>query len=140
MTGVQTCALPDLINNEPKQFKIVRHGKVLLGLTHGDKGKRQDYPLFLATEYSKDFGETLFREVHTGHIHQTQTQEWHGVRVRILPSLSPADAWHAENGFTGQQRNAEAYVWNNKEGLIAMFFFNDDAQPEITTKRILKEG
>jgi len=128
------------IRNEPTAFKTVRFGKVLLGFCHGDKGKREDYPLLLATERSKDFGETLFREVHTGHNHQTKTQEWHGVRVRILPSLSPPDAWHAENGFMGQQRNAEAFVWNSNEGLITMFFHNDDSQPEINTKRIITEG
>ena len=132
---------PDvLIDNAPTYRKYVRFGNVLLMLTHGDKGKREDYPLLMATERSKDFGETKFREIHTGHIHQTKLQERHGVRVRILPSLSPPNAWHSENGFVEQQRNAEAYVWNTNEGLIAQFFHNDDAYPEITTDRILKEG
>jgi predicted phosphodiesterase len=128
------------VNNDPTSRKYIRHGKVLLMFTHGDKGKRDDYPLLMATERSKDFGETLFREIHTGHIHQTKLQEFHGVRVRILPSLSPPDAWHSENGFIGQQRNAEAYVWNNQEGLIAQFYHNDDAYPDINTHRILMEG
>ncbi len=128
------------VRNEPTQRKYVRFGDVLLMLTHGDKGKREDYPLLMATERSKDFGETKYREIHTGHIHQTKLQEWHGIRVRILPSLSPPDAWHSENGFTGQQRNAEAYVWNKSHGLIAQFFHNDDSFPEINTDRILKEG
>jgi hypothetical protein len=127
------------IDNSPAQRKYHRHGDVLLCLTHGDKGKREDYPLLIATERSRDFGETKFREIHTGHIHQTKLQEWHGVRVRILPSLSPPDAWHSENGFTGQQRNAEAYVWNDKEGLIAQFYHNDDAYSRIETDRILVE-
>jgi hypothetical protein len=126
------------VRNEPTARKYVRHGNVLLMLTHGDKGKREDYPLLMATERSQDFGETKYREIHTGHIHQTKLQEWHGVRVRILPSLSPPDAWHSENAFVGQQRNAEAYVWNEEHGLIAMFFHNDETFPEITTDRILK--
>ena len=129
-----------IIDNEPIQRKYVRYGDVLLMFTHGDKGKRDDYPLLMATERSADFGETKFREIHTGHIHQTKLQEWHGVRVRILPSLSPPDAWHSENSFTGQQRNAEAYVWNYDEGLIAQFYHNDDAWPVISTDRITKEG
>jgi hypothetical protein len=128
------------VRNEPTQRKYVRFGNTLLMLTHGDKGKREDYPLLMATERSKDFGETKYREIHTGHIHQTKLQEWHGVRVRILPSLSPPDAWHSENGFTGQQRNAEAYVWNATNGLIAMFFHNDNSFPVIETERITKEG
>ena len=126
------------VRNEPTARKYVRHGNVLLMLTHGDKGKREDYPLLMATERSQDFGETKYREIHTGHIHQTKLQEWHGVRVRILPSLSPADAWHSENAFVGQQRNAEAYVWNAEYGLIAQFYHNDESYPEITTDRILK--
>jgi len=126
------------VRNEPTARKYIRWGNVMLMLTHGDKGKREDYPLLMATERAKDFGETKFREIHTGHIHQTKVQEWHGVRVRILPSLSPPDVWHSENGFTGQQRNAEAYVWNAKYGLIAQFYHNDDAFPEITTDRVVK--
>lgn len=127
------------IDNEPTQRKYHRHGDVFLCFTHGDKGKREDYPLLIATEKSKDFGETKFREIHTGHIHQTKLQEWHGVRVRILPSLSPPDAWHSENGFIGQQRNAEAYVWNEKKGLLAIFFHNDDAESVIETDRVFVE-
>ena len=128
------------VRNEPTTRKYVRFGNVLLMFTHGDKGKREDYPLLMATERSRDFGETKFREIHTGHIHQTKMQEFHGVRVRILPSLSPPDAWHSENGFTGQQRNAEGYIWNNVEGLIGIVYHNDDSYPEISTDRIVKEG
>jgi hypothetical protein len=127
------------VRNEPTQRKYIRFGDVFLLVTHGDKGKREDYPLLMATERSKDFGETKYREVHTGHIHQTKLQEWHGVRVRIIPSLSPPDAWHSENGFTGQQRNAEAYVWNEKHGLVTIFYHNDDSYPEIETDRIIRE-
>ena len=128
------------IRNEPTSRKYVRFGDVFLLFTHGEKGKREDYPLVMATERSRDFGETKYREVHTGHIHQTKLQEWHGVRVRILPSLSPPDAWHSENNFIGQQRNAEAYVWNNKHGLVAMYFHNDDSYPEIVTDRVINTG
>jgi hypothetical protein len=129
-----------LIRNEPTARKYVRFGSNFLMFTHGDKGKREDYPLLMATERPKDFGETRFREIHTGHIHQTKLQEWHGVRVRILPSLSPPDAWHSENGFTGQQRNAEGYIWNGVEGLVGIVYHNDDAYPEITTERIITEN
>lgn len=128
------------IDNAPTARKYFRYQNVFLMFTHGDKGKREDYPLLMATERSKDFGETKYREIHTGHIHQTKLQEWHGVRVRILPSLSPPDAWHSENGFTGQQRVAESFIWNGQEGLIGMDFYNDEAYPAITTDRVTREG
>jgi hypothetical protein len=123
------------IDNAPVYRKYHEWGKVLLMFTHGDLGKRLDYPLLMATENSEAFGRTQFREVHTGHYHTTRTEEIHGIRVRILPALCPADAWHHENGYVGSWRTAEAYVWSKEEGLIAQFFHNDDAFPVIKTSR-----
>jgi predicted phosphodiesterase len=123
-------ACPDVtIDNTPTQRKYVEFGKVMLMLTHGDKGKRQDYPLLMATEQAEMFGRTKYREAHTGHLHQTRVQEWHGVRVRILPSLAGTDAWHAENTYTGNLRAAEAFVWSKDEGLVATAFYNVPCEP-----------
>lgn len=107
------------IDNSPRQRKYYQFGKVLLGFTHGDKGKQKDYPLLMATEEAKKFGETIHREMHTGHIHQLQVREQHGVRVRVSPALCAADAWHAENTYVGNARAAEAFVWHAEEGLIS---------------------
>lgn len=115
------------IDNAPTQRKYVEHGKVMLLFTHGDRGKRPDYPLLMATEQPQMFGRTQFREAHTGHFHQTRVQEWHGVRVRILPSLAGADAWHAENGYVGNLRAAEAFVWSASEGLVATAYYTAPA-------------
>jgi len=111
------------VDNAPTQRKYIEFGRVMLMLTHGDKGKRPDYPLLMATEQPDMFGRTRFREAHTGHLHQTQVQEWHGVRVRILPSLAGADAWHAENGYVGNLRAAEAFIWNATEGLVGTAYY-----------------
>lgn len=116
-----------IVDNAPIYRKYHQWGKCGLLMTHGDKGKRADFPLLFATERPDIFGTTKYREVHTGHLHSTKTEEFHGVRVRIIPSLSPADSWHSENGYTGQQRVAEAYVFNKEEGLIAQFYHNADA-------------
>lgn len=126
-----------IIENTPKYRKYYQFGQVMLMFTHGDKGKRQDYPLLMATEQPQMFGSTRFREAHTGHTHQTKLEEQHGVRVRVLPALCQADDWHAENGYVGNLRNAEAYIWNKNEGLIGMAIYSDDAQTPIITKREL---
>lgn len=127
-----------MIDNEPLERKYHQFGKVLLAFTHGDKGKRPEYASLMAVEQPVMFGETKFREIHTGHLHTTKLDEKYGVRVRILASLSPADSWHARNGFIGNLRTAEAFVWNREEGLIAHFYYTDDAHPEIYTKRELR--
>jgi len=107
------------IDNLPTPRKYMQHGRVMLMWTHGDKGKRQDFPLLMATEQPAMWGATIFREAHTAHRHTTKTEEFHGVRVRILPSLAGTDYWHASHGFTGNIRSSEAYLWNAGEGLIS---------------------
>ncbi len=115
---------PDVtVQNAPTQRKYVTWGRVFLGFTHGDKVKREKLPLLMATERPVEFGAARFREAHTGHTHETKTQEFHGVRVRVSPALCPADAWHSELGYTGQQRSAEAFVWHKQDGLVAQAFY-----------------
>lgn len=126
------------IENTPIYRKYHQHGQVMLMFTHGDKAKRTDYPLLMASEQREMWGSTRFRECHTGHTHMTKMDEQHGVRVRVLPALCPPDDWHAENGFVGNLRNAEAYVWNKDEGLVNQAFYNDESQPAITTSREIK--
>jgi hypothetical protein len=108
------------IDNSPRQHKFHQFGLVGLMFTHGNKGKKSDYPLAFATKMRKMFGSTKFNEIHTGHLHKSWADEFHGVIVRILSALCPADAWHAENLFEGNQRAAEGYVWNKDEGLITI--------------------
>jgi predicted phosphodiesterase len=112
---------PDVVvDNAPTERKYYQFGSVMLMWTHGDKGRRGDYPLLMATEKPKMFGSTKFREIHTGHLHQVRLEETHGIRVRILPSLTAVDTWLSGKGFTSQMRSAEAYVWSKEEGLVGM--------------------
>lgn len=106
------------VNNSPNCRKYTQFGYVMLLFTHGEKVKRDDYPLIMATEQPVMFGSTKFREVHTGHLHQVGLIEKHGVRMRILPSLAGTDYYHATHGFVGNLRQAEAYIWNKDEGLL----------------------
>jgi predicted phosphodiesterase len=128
------------IQNEPTYRKYHEHGEVMLMFTHGDKAKRTDYPLLMAQEQREMWGRTRFKECHTGHTHMTKTDEQHGVRVRVLPALCPPDDWHAEQGYVGNLRSAEAYIWNRNEGLIAQVFHNEDALVPIETKVVIANG
>jgi acetone carboxylase gamma subunit len=113
------------IDNAAIQHKFFTWGDCLVMLTHGDKGRKADYGLWLATECSKEFGNSKFREIHIGHTHKLQVEEKYGVRVRTLSALTQPDAWHAENLFVGNQQAAEAFVWNKKDGLVAQFFHTE---------------
>lgn len=113
------------VDNQPCPRKYHLFGQTMIMFTHGDKSKVKDLPLLMAAEKPMLFGATKFHEVHTGHIHTLRVDEQHGIRVRTLPALCPPDAWHAENGYVGNLRSSEAFVWDKNEGLIGIVIYTD---------------
>jgi DNA repair exonuclease SbcCD nuclease subunit len=117
---------PDVeVDNTPRPRKYHTFGTALLGFTHGDKGKRADLPMLMATEVPELFGKSKFREWYTGHNHVEVTHEKNGIVVRILSALCPPDAWHAENGYVGNRRSSQAFQWDKIEGLVGTVIYTD---------------
>jgi hypothetical protein len=114
------------IDNSPRERKYHQFGEVMLMFAHGNTGKKSNYPQIMAAEEKEMWGNTTYREAHTGHIHQVRTEEQYGVRVRTLPALCEPDAWHSANGYVANLRSAEAYVWSKTEGLVTQAFYNAD--------------
>lgn len=121
------------VDNRPLPRKYEQFGKVMLMFCHGDKGKKQDYPLLMATEQPEMFGSSLYREAHIGHRHESKLTEHHGVRVRTSPALCEPDEWHSGMGFVGNARAAEAFVWHREQGLIATAHYTVDAREEAAS-------
>jgi hypothetical protein len=113
--------------------KYQRWGKVLLGLTHGEKARKR-LPQLMARERPEDWGETTYREIHTGHFHEAAAIETiDGVITRTAPSLSAPDAWHAEEGFVGSLRAMETFYYHRDGALLGM----DVAAPRVKRGRRL---
>jgi hypothetical protein len=106
--------------------KYVVYGRNLIGYCHGHSEKHDKLPMLMAVERPQDWAATRFREWHLGHFHSKKTkvfvahQDLHSVQVRILPSLCPPDAWHANMGYTSKLA-AEAYYWDAEHGCVATF-------------------
>lgn len=117
------------VDNSPMQRKYYEYHNVLLGFTHGDKEKMKDLPLIMASEQPQSWARTKYREFHLGHwhikneIHFQPVAEYEGIRVRIIPSLCPPDAWHKSKGYNNL-RAAEAYLWHPENGFAGMFSFS----------------
>lgn len=121
------------INNGASPRKYYRFGKVLIGLTHGSEEKEASLPLLMASDIESKplWSETLFHEWHLGHIHRKRdmkyialdksrmTNEDLGVTVRYLSSLTGTEEWHHKKGFVGATKAGEAFIWNDKTGMIA---------------------
>lgn len=105
------------IDNDPLSRKYVRYGKCLIGFSHGDKEKKR-LGKIMPIEARKDWGETLYSEIHAGHLHSEQAvKEENGVIVRYLSSASGTDNWHFESGYVGAIKKAQSFVWDRDKGL-----------------------
>ena len=110
----------------PRKYRLWR--QVLLGWTHGHRGRHRDLPLLMAVEASGLWGHASWREWQVGHYHARKQYHYmplvdeRGVIVRVLPALSGTDAWHAEMGFIGSKRAASLIVYH-PEGEEAAFHY-----------------
>ena len=122
-----------VVNNGASPRKYFVHGEVLLGFTHGRDEKQDSLPLLMASdkESKPHWSNTTYHEWHLGHVHRKRNFKYTvldknkiidedlGVTVRYLSSLTGTEEWHHKKGFVGQIKAAEAFVWNDKSGLIA---------------------
>lgn len=117
------------IDNTPRLRKYLQFGKCLIGWTHGNFEKFKNLPLIMAQECGAMWGETKFREVHCGHFHHKQelvfqpVLEETGIRVRVIPSLCPPDAWHGKHGYIAL-RAAESFTFDRNQGCISNHGFH----------------
>lgn len=102
-----------IIEDSPSAFWYYRFGKVLLGVTHGDKTKAQDLPGIMAADVPEDWGASTCRMWLTGHIHHLTRKEYPGCVVETFRSLAAKDAYHAHNGFRSD-RDMQALVFDGK--------------------------
>ena len=107
---------------EHSVIKAITLGNTFIGWHHGNC-KLEDLPLLFATHpiYSHQFGNALYREIHTGDKHHYMAKEVKGVRIQQMPSLSGTDRWHLDNNYVHSVRAALALVYDRNLGKIAEF-------------------
>jgi hypothetical protein len=121
----------DIFFKDDFDVEFIREHSVVKGLTlgntfigwHHGNCKIEDLPLLFAThpKYSHQFGDAVYREVHTGDKHHYMAKEVKGVRIQQMPSLSGTDRWHLDNNFVHSVRAALALVYDRNLGKIAEF-------------------
>jgi hypothetical protein len=100
------------------KYRYVRWGTVLLGFAHGDTGKLGALPGLMAGERARDWGETTWREWHTGHRHADAVFERDGCRIRCIPALTKRNEWAKNQGHGETTRGAEAFLWHRERGYV----------------------
>jgi transposase len=100
----------------PRKYYCWHH--VLLGFTHGNM-KHEKLPMLMANEQRQAWASATYAEWQVGHEHCRALKQGlldldrdqATVRVRLEPTLSGKDAWHARMGYQAR-RAAQAYVYD----------------------------
>jgi hypothetical protein len=86
----------------------------------------------MATEEKENWSKTEYREWLTGHFHKGAQSSWYsqdefnGVQIITLPSLSGTDYWHHKNGYVGNLPRAIGRLYHKDSGLEAIFNWNSN--------------
>jgi hypothetical protein len=93
------------------------HGRVLLGTTHGDRGRLEDLGSVMAAERPEAWGAAKHRHWLCGHVHHSQVKDLRGVTVETFRTLAARDSWHAAQGYVAQ-RDLRRIVYHRSYGEI----------------------
>ena len=109
------------VSPNPQKFRLI--GKTLIGWTHGDMPKKNMYG-WLQDRARKEFGDSKYAEIHSGHYHSEEVHEAAGVKIRYMPNLAAASYWEHQQGFPHTVKTVVCYRWNKDKGLRSIWYNN----------------
>ena len=101
-------------DDEIKERKAHTFGKVFIGITHGDKAKKNLHNIF-PVEFPVEWSRAKTREIHTGHYHKEDSNDIYGMMVRTLATRNKTDQWHKDNGFIGAHKRFMLFEYSEEE-------------------------
>jgi predicted phosphodiesterase len=110
------------VDDSPSPHWYYRHGRVLIGATHGHTMKPDRMAMMMAVDRPEDWGSTKYRHFFFGHIHHDSVKEVGGVRVESFNSPAAKDAY------------AHAGGWRSGRALTAITF--DAERGEVGRHRV----
>lgn len=104
------------LGQQPRYY--YRFGETLLGFAHGHREKPARLAVAMSVECKKWWACTLYKEFHTAHLHTEQAiVEDRGIIIRRISSPVVSDRWHTEEGYVGQVRKAQTFLYERNRGL-----------------------
>jgi hypothetical protein len=93
----------NVLNND-SVFIGYRMGKTLVVVHHSDKTKAKDLVGVMITDFRKDFGETEFHYVDTGHVHHSMVMKEHpSIQIEAFNHLAATDKWANDAGYRARK-------------------------------------
>jgi len=121
------------IDNGPSPKKARLWGDLLVGWIHDGSSGRENRAINMLPQFwPKEWGESRYRELHTGHKHKTEVTKFKpvftvgGAVIRQCAGLTTLDFWHADNLWTDAVPACESFLWDKEDGISAWFNQNID--------------
>lgn len=102
------------VDDEFIERKAHTFGNIFIGITHGDKARKNLHNLF-QVDYPMEWAKAKTREIHSGHLHTEDCKDWFGMMVRTLATRNKTDKWHRDNGFVGNHKRFMLFEYNEDE-------------------------
>lgn len=102
------------VDDRMEQRKAYVYGDNFIGITHGDKGRKDLHNIF-PIEFPQEWAGAKNREIHTGHLHVEETKDVFGMAVRTLATRNRTDKWHKDNGFVGAHKRFMLFEYSRAE-------------------------
>lgn len=99
-------------------------GNVGLFYNHGDVNQKRTIASIPA-EFPKEWGSTLYRELHMGHLHcEKVVDENAGLITRRIGSPCESDSWSYLERFVGAVKKHQVFTWDSCNGLVSINYIN----------------
>lgn len=101
-------------DDEIKERKIHTFKDIFIGITHGDKARKNLHNIF-PIEFPMEWSRAKTREIHTGHYHKEDSNDIYGMMIRTLCTRNKTDQWHKDNGFVGAHKRFMLFEYGEEE-------------------------
>lgn len=101
-------------DDEIKERKAHTYGANFIGITHGDKARKNLHNIF-PVEFPHEWSKAKNREIHIGHLHTEDAKDVFGMVIRTLATRNKTDQWHKDNGFVGAHKRFMLFEYSEEE-------------------------
>lgn len=118
-----------------KDVQCFRWGKCGIFFSHGDSNLKRMIKSIPA-EFYEEWGKTLFRELHLGHLHkELVVDDESGMITRRIGSPTGTDQYHYEERFVGATQKYQTFIWDKDTGLQDIQYINFNNSKKKLIKR-----
>lgn len=107
----------------PRKYRQI--GNTAFGFGHMNNETRQTKHFLMPIEAPKLYGETKFRYVIQGHLHNLSVKEEGGIQHWTLPTLSNEGDWEISKGYMGSIKSAVGFVVTEDRGISKILVYNE---------------